>query len=617
MPQLKHLNYLDYFIVVVFLAMVAGVGIYVARYNKKTEDYFKAGGKLPWVISGLSLFVSGFSAFMFVSASGFTYKNGISSLYMFTSAFGAYWLGFFVFGKLWRRARISSPMQLLTRRYSQSTTYFYSVVTVLPNILLMGTLIYTLCIFISSAFGFNDTEISFGIFSLSGFEVTLVVIGLVLLFYTVLGGLWAVAVTDTIQFIIMLLMTLIVFPASFMYIGDGNFFTGFSNLAAKAPEGFLSFSAGKITFIYIASFWVMNSFGYNVNWHIGQRYYAIADERDTRKMAAMCAILGLVAPLLWVLPVLSAKVIFPDLQAVWPSLAAPEEASFVSLCLLILPHGFLGVVVSAIVAASMSSADSTFNWLAAVVTKDLYVPVSKKLNNNVPPSDRAQLLVGKGAVLVIGLIAIMVSLLFQKIGSSFDIYMKIYSMTTPALFVPVMFGMIYRKTPWWSAIAASSSGIIVTIIMNIVVVLNAGLPLVSVGDIFADASVTFLGITAGKFELNVILGILASSIVFFASSLWPNTAPEDKERLALLDADLSTPAYSEDATVDQRSIDSYRMVAKLAGMIGILLFAVSAFSGSFQSILINCIAGAGAIAFYYVFNYLADHYQNKTVKPQD
>ncbi|MCZ6817882.1 MAG: Na+:solute symporter, partial [Calditrichaeota bacterium] len=103
MPSLKHLNSIDYIVIVFFLIMVAGVGVFISRYNRNTKDYFKAGGKLPWVISGISLFVSGFSAFMFVSASGFTYRNGMTSIYMFTSSFGAYWLGYFVYGKLWRR----------------------------------------------------------------------------------------------------------------------------------------------------------------------------------------------------------------------------------------------------------------------------------------------------------------------------------------------------------------------------------------------------------------------------------------------------------------------------------------------------------------------------------
>lgn len=609
MPELKHLNFLDYIVIVVFLCMVGGVGVFIARYNKHTQDYFKAGGRLPWIISGLSLFVSGFSAFMFVSASGFTYKNGISGVYMFTSAFGAYWLGYFWYGKLWRRARIDSPMELLTRRYSQSTTYFYSIIAVIPNILLMGTLIYTLCIFVSSAFGFGAKVFDLGIFTLTGFEITLIGIGFVLLLYTVLGGLWAVAVTDTLQFIIMFLMTLVVFPVSFMYLGDGNFFTGLNRMVAQAPAGYLDFSLGQISFLYITSFWIMNSFGYNVNWHIGQRYYAISDERDTKKMAAFCAMMGLIAPILWIMPVMVARIIFPDIEALWPELTAPHEASFVSLCLFILPNGFLGVVVSAILAASMSSADSTFNWLAAVVTKDVYVPIAKRIKHGVEPSDRVQLVIGKLTVLVIGIVAILISLLFQRIGSSFDIYMKIYSMTTPAMFVPVMFGMLYRKTPWWSGMAAATVGIVFTFAMNAFATIAAGLPLYSFGDIFSDVSFSLLGMSFGKFEMNIWFGVAVSGAVFFLSSKWPNKKQSDRSRLMAFDKDLRTPAYDDGAPTDPRSIQSYKIVALLSGLVGALLIVLSFFSGAIGNVMINLFTGFGALLFSLFFWMLARRYE--------
>lgn len=610
MPELKFLNALDYTVIILFLLMVGGVGIFVARYNRRTDDYFKAGGTLPWIISGLSLFVSGFSAFMFVSASGFAYRNGMVSLFMFTSAFGAYWLGYFIFGKLWRRTRIQSPMELLSRRYSQSTTYFYSIISVIPNILLMGALIYTLCIFVSSAFGWGALQLDLGILSLTGFEVTLIGIGSILLLYTVLGGLWAVAVTDTLQFIIIFLMTLIVFPMSFLHLGDGDFIAGVSRLIAEAPPGYLDFSMGEITFLYVSSFWIMNCFGYNVNWHIGQRYYSIADERDTKKMAAFCALTSLVVPILWILPVMVARVLFPEIESIWPVLSAPHEASFVSLCLVILPHGFLGVVVSAILAASMSSADTTFNWLAAVVTRDVFVPVARRCRQGREPSDRLQLLVGKFSVLVIGIIAILVSLLFQKLGSSFDIYMKIYSMTTPALFVPVLFGLLYRKTPWWSAIAAAVAGIAATLIANALVVAYAGLPIHNLTDVLQEVSISLGWVSIGKFELNIWVGLVTSMAIFFLSARWPNTNKADIERLAALDRDLRTPAYGKADAIDARSLQAYKIVALLAAAIGAILVLLAFLSLRTTDFFINLLGGVGAGIFGLFFWRLAARYKS-------
>src|SRR3990167_1775228 len=121
MQEFNTVNALDYGLIGLYFAIIIWVGFYAARRNKNTDDYFKGGGKIPWVIAGLSNWVSGYSAFMFVAAAGFTYLNGIGAVVLFTSAVWAYIAGYAVFGKLWRRSRIDSPLQFLSRRYSPST----------------------------------------------------------------------------------------------------------------------------------------------------------------------------------------------------------------------------------------------------------------------------------------------------------------------------------------------------------------------------------------------------------------------------------------------------------------------------------------------------------------
>ncbi len=610
--DLKHLNPLDYIVVLCYLFMVGVVGVYFSKFNKDADDYFMAGGKLPWIISSISLFVSGFSAFMFVAASGFIYRTGMSTILVFSSAFGAYWLGYFIFGKLWRRSRISSPMEFLTRRYSQSTTYYYSLIAIVPNIFVMGALIYTLCIFISSALGFNQLHVNLGIFTLSGFQLTLIAIGVVLLLYTVLGGLWAVAITDALQFLILFIMSLIIFPLAFIYLGHGSFFAGFKNLAEHAPPGYLSISTtAALPALYILAFWIQNMLGYNVNWHIGQRYYSISDERDTKKMAALTAILSIVSILLWILPVLVAKVIFPDMNALWPSLTEPTEASFVSLCLLMLPNGFLGVVVSAMLAASMSSADTTFNWLAAVITKDIYVPISTKLKGGQAPSDRLQLIVGKSTVFVVGIIAILISMSMSEFGSAFDISLKIYSVAFPAMLIPVFIGLMYRKTPWWSAIASSFVGFTGTLITDVCVNLYLKIPIRSMGDIFTDVSLPIHNIILNRYEINIFIGTILTVAVLLLSSFWPNKKEEDIKRLEAFDNDLRTPAYGEGSSVDLQGIKSYRIVGYLSALIGLLLMILAIIPTETGEFTINFIAGLGAILFGGIFWLMARYYEKK------
>ena len=188
--------------------------------------------------------------------------------------------------------------------------------------------------------------------------------------------------------------------AAYFFLGDGNVVEGVQRLAREAPEGYFGLSVEGQTSLFWVAYLVNVTLGYNVNWHIAQRYYSVPDERDTRKMALWCAVFSLVLPLMWITPVMASRVLFPDLAAMWPELAEPTEAAFVTLAMAILPHGMLGIMVAAIFAATMSSADTTFNWLAAVLTKDVYVPVAKRLGGE--PSERRQLFFGKASVAAIG-----------------------------------------------------------------------------------------------------------------------------------------------------------------------------------------------------------------------
>jgi Na+(H+)/acetate symporter ActP len=230
------------------------------------------------------------------------------------------------------------------------------------------------------------------------------------------------------------------------------------------------------------------------------------------------------------------------------------------------------------------------------------------LRHGKQPSDRTQLIVGKVTVLTIGVLSIVISILFQKIGSSFDIYMKIYSMTTPVLFIPVMFGMVYRKTPWWSGMVSASIGMTIILVMNAVATVAAGFPLERLADILKDVRFSVYGIEYGKFELNIFFGVVTTSVVFFITSRWHNIKEEDIARLAALDKDLRTPAYADDSPIDKKSIQSYKIVALLSGLIGILLIILSAFSGNSQDFLINLLTGLGALGFCGLFWFLSKRY---------
>src|SRR5687768_2223608 len=191
MPAFNTVNVVDYGLIALYFVIIIWVGFYAAKKNRGTNDYFKAGGQVPWVLAGLSNWVSGFSAFMFVAAAGYTYKVGIGAILVFTMATWAYLVGYFFFARMWRRARLDTPLQFLTRRYSSSTTYFYSVTAIIPQVVGIGQGLYILCIFVSTALGFGNETFPLLGFQLSGIQLSILVVGIVMVVYTVIGGLWA------------------------------------------------------------------------------------------------------------------------------------------------------------------------------------------------------------------------------------------------------------------------------------------------------------------------------------------------------------------------------------------------------------------------------------------
>jgi SSS family transporter len=567
--QIKHLNLLDYLVVVLYMLMLSGVGIYLSRFNKTVDDFFKGGGKIPWWIAGLSTFVSGFTAFMFVAAAGHTYKNGLSAVALFTSAVWGYALGYFVYATKWRRARLSSPMEFLTKRYSQTTTYYYTILSIIPAILGMGLGIYTLCIFLTTALGIVGWQLQLGVVTLSGLEVTMIVTGAVLLIYNSAGGLWGVVITDVMQFLVIVIMTLLIFPLAFVALGNGSGFTaGLQKLWTEAPAGYLTLNdvTNRPSF-YLA--YLTNIFiGYNAAWFIGQRYDSVPTERDARKMAILCGVLSFLLPLLWITPTMAARLLFPSIQTLWPQLAEPAEASFVTLALTLLPNGIIGVVMSALLAATTSSVDTGLNYLASIIVRDIYVKIRPTT-----PSEKQQLRMGRITVLILGGLAIISALIVQKAKGVFDFALMYYSWFTPSMLTPVMLGLVYTKTPSWSAMASATIGLLLVLAAN-----------------------TVFDFSAHQYEANVFIGVFASAFVFFASSFFKEKDFAARERHEAFAQNLATPATVADYKWDFNTMHSYKVVGVLTAGVGAVLILLMLAPATIEVRTLNLIAGVSTLA---------------------
>jgi solute:Na+ symporter, SSS family len=568
-PSFNTVNTADYGLIALYFGIVVFVGWYSSRKNRNTDDYFKGGGKIPWFLAGVSNWVSGFSAFMFVAAAGFTYRHGLGAAVVFTSATWAYLVGAAYFAARWRRARINSPLEFLTRRYSPSTTYFYTVTAIVPQIIGIGQGLYILCIFVATALGFAAHEVTLLGFAFSGLELTMIGIGVVMILYTVIGGLWAAVLSDAVQGLIILITSIIILPVTFLHLGEGGGLgAGFARLLREAPPEMFQLHGQPSQPLFLIAYGLASMLGYNVAWWQVQRYQSVPDERGARKMALLCAGLSFFGPLLWILPVMGARVLFPDMGALWPQFAAPEEASFVSLAMLLLPHGMIGFVVAAILSATLGQASDGFNWLAATTTRDIYVPLRRRAKLPAP-SEQHQLRVAQVTMLVIGVLGIASAMLIAKTGGAFDFGLKYYSLTGPGFMMPVLLGMVYRRTPWWSGMASCTAAFV------------AAFGLLALGVLPEYA-----------YERNVLSAIGGATLVFVISAFFYRETDPRNAGTQRLDADLRTPVPVEPGK-PAGGLRDFQMLAVVSVLLGtVLIVCVVLPSSPLAPPRINVVAGA-------------------------
>ncbi len=431
MYEMEGLGTVDYLVVVIYMGIMITVGVLMSRWNKDADDYFKGGNKLPFWLAGLSLFMSSFSSWTFTGGAGKTYESGISIFSMYWGAVLGLGFGYFVFAKRWRRTRSMTILEYLSERFDFNVHQFISWANTPITIFQCAIWLYALSIFLSAA-----TQI----------PVTWVILGcgIIILGYTMIGGLWGVCITDSLQFFILLPIALLVVVLSFNMAG------GVGAVVANAPPNYwMPFNeAADITkmfviFQFINGFFMFNSGGG------AQRYFSAIDEREASKIAGLSAILCLIGPFVWLTPAMACRVLFPDLgQGVADAygLAKPSEAAYVFISMKVLPQGLQGVLIAGILAATMSSLSTFYNMYSAVITKDIIGTVFLK-----NPSKKLLHRLGMVVTLVMGLITIVIAYFYSTLPGLgvFDLLIKVASVLGIPVAVPIILGLVYKRTPNW------------------------------------------------------------------------------------------------------------------------------------------------------------------------
>lgn len=434
---MSRVNSVDYVVIGLYALLMVLVGLYVMRFNRGAAEYFRGGSRIPWLVAGLSCFMAGFSAWTFTGAAGVAYRAGVAATGLYIGNALSFLLGYFVFATRWRRSRVTTVMEYLTGRFDQTTHQIFSWTTILFQLFTSASTLYGLSLFVSSACGFPVTW-------------TILGAGAIIVFYCVLGGLWAVVVTDFLQASILMPFCLVLVITSLARVG------GVSGLIhGLPPEMKTMHISGEFGWIYLVSWTIMVAFGYNTS-AMAQRYFSVDDERSARKVALLCCGLFLAGAFLWFIPPMAMRVVYPDLHAVWPSFTHPDEAAYAVASLTLLPHGLIGVMLAAMFSATMANLSAQFNLKSGILTKDVYQALFRN-----SAGEHELLVVGWITTALVGGATTLLAAIMAASGKSiFQIMLTFNTLISLAYGPPALLGLVVRRTPPWSGLASFAVGLV-------------------------------------------------------------------------------------------------------------------------------------------------------------
>jgi solute:Na+ symporter, SSS family len=425
---------LDYIAIVIYLVLMAGIGLFFKWYVKDINAYTKGSGTIPWVAAGISNFMALFSTFVFVAYAGIAYEHGLVSVTVFLSTVPACIIAAMFFAKRWRRAGVSTPIEYLETRFNSTVRQTVGWVGLIMRILDNMVRLYAIGIFLTAV-----TPLSL--------PMCLIISTFIVIGFTLYGGIWAVSIMGTVQFVILIFTSLILFFLSINHVG------GMETLMQKVPDHFNWFNGPKGQIFWLVVYYFMIIIKYNENWIFIQRFYIVKDERAAQKVGYLTAALFLIFPIVFMIPPIVSQVIMPGLP--------DKEMAYVAISSMLLPPGLMGVMIASMFAATMSSLNAEYNVIAAVLSKDVYQRLINK-----KATDKQMLMIAKLSTIVVGLLVLFGGLFIKDFGGAFEANKLFTGIFAIPIGIPLVLGIISRKPSPRGALLTVVLGAIAGIILN-------------------------------------------------------------------------------------------------------------------------------------------------------
>ncbi|EJC6734015.1 transporter [Vibrio vulnificus] len=435
---------LDNLIITFYVLFIGFAAWLFRRFSRSSSDFIQGGGTMMWWMAGATAFMTQFSAWTFTGAAAKAYEDGISVMFLFWGNA----LGFFVaalfFAKRYRRLRVETAMEVIRVRFGGVSEQVFTWLSFPITLIACAIWINGLAAFFSALFAI---PVATTILSMGGL-VTLIAIS---------GGAWTVSVTNVMQLILLIAITLVIGVSVFSSLPNpADIVQPFTPLYGQEIEW------PPIFFVWAGAMLLQQTMSNNHTLSC-YRFLTTANDRDATKAALLAGGLFLLAPILWFAPAWFVALQNVDLFTVYPALGNhANNAAYLYYIQHFMPQGVLGLVMVALVAATVSPLTSAHNRNAGIVVRSLY-QVWIKPN----ASGREQLIVGKIATLISGIVATFAALLLASVESYslFEMMILFAAFIQMPLNIPSLLALVTLKTPNWSGWATVLVGCLVSLTM--------------------------------------------------------------------------------------------------------------------------------------------------------
>ena len=411
-----------------YVFFVLGAGLFFARNNKSTEDFFFGGRRFSWWIIAMSMLATGVGSHSFAKYASKGYQYGFSSTMTYMNDW--FFMPLLLFGwiPIIYYMKVNSIPEYFERRFNSTVRNLSTFTMLLYLIGYIGIGLLALASLLEPILGWEINTI-------------IVVVAVISGLYVSLGGQTAIIFTDLIQGVVLLFAGLLLFGLGIIYLGGLDIFWNNLSITNKLP---LADFNSPPDFNFVGIFWqdgVVGSVGFAfMNQAVIMRFLAARSVVHARRATMMNVLVFLPLGTLavsnsgWI-----ARAITNTSPEVIAETANPNGIFTIVAGIVASSEAVFAFLVAAVVAALMSSLDSQINASTAVAVNDVYTPLSKN------PSEKTKLRISMFTSLFVTFIGIQAAFLFSKYGTIYEAHGAFHSIVTPPMVTVIFLGIFWQR----------------------------------------------------------------------------------------------------------------------------------------------------------------------------